>query len=196
MEHEEKLRKFQSAVFNEIETRKDKATVESSKEFAKKLRENNDRKLKMAYENIQQKTADIQKDTKRELARLGLENKRALITKRNELVETIFKSIEDKILSFVKTQEYQDYFLDEIENFSKKYELSDVEIYIGKFDEKKVIYIQKAYKLPCTVLVDKRIILGGFAIKDEKSGMYYDYTLDNKLNENRVEFVGNKNFAL
>lgn len=196
MEYEEKLKKFQSAVFNEIETKKDKATIESSKEFARKLRENTDRKLQTSYDDIQQKTADIKKDTKREIAKMGLDNKRTLISKRNELVETMFKSIENKILNFVKTQEYQDYFLDEIENFSRKYEISNVEIYIGQIDKNKEIYIQKAYKLPCSVVIDKRITLGGFAIKDEESCMYYDYTLHNKLKENKVDFVGDKYFVL
>lgn len=196
MDREEKLNKFQSAVFNEIETKKDEATIESSKEFAKKLRDNTDRKLQMSYDSIQEKTGNIKKDTKRELAKIGLDNKRALISKRNELVEEMFKSIEDKISGFVKTQEYQDYFLDEIENFSKKYELSDVEIHIGENDKNKEIYIQKAYKLPCNIVIDKRITFGGFAVKDEESCMYYDYTLNNKLKENRVDFVGNTNFAL
>lgn len=196
MEHEVKLKRFQSAVFSEIETRNAKMSAEFKAEFEEKLKENTDRQLQISYDDIQRKTADIKKDTKRELAKMGLENKRTLITKRNELVEDIFDNIKTKIKEYIKTQEYQDYFLDEIENFYKKYEISDIEIYVGDIDINKKVYIEKAYKLPCNVILDKNIDLGGFAIKDTKNNFYYDYTLGNKLNINRVEFFTNSDFSL
>lgn len=196
MEHEAKLKRFQTAVFTEIEAKAERETAESKDEFEQKLKESTDKQLQLSYEDIQNKTADIKKQTKRELSKIGLDNKRILIGKRNDLLQSIFKNVESKILDFVKTQDYQDLLLDEVEAFSNKYELSDVEIHVGCADFNKAMYIEKAYKLPCTTILDTNILLGGFAVKDSKGSLYYDYTLGNKLLEYRVEFLSNNEFAL
>lgn len=196
MNHETKLKRFETAVFEEIETKTAMAESDSKEEFEEKLRESTDRQLQKSYEYIQNETAKIKKNTKRELAKLGLLNKRALINKRNELVESIFSAVEEKIVAFNKTQEYQDFLLDEVEAFAKKYELSDIEIHIGDIDVNKENYIKKAYKLPCSIVLDNNIKLGGFAIKDNVNYKYYDYTLQSKLCDSRDEFILNSEFAL
>lgn len=196
MNHETKLKRFEEAVFDEIESKTAQATADSKEEFERKLKESTDRQLQISYNDIQSKAVNIKKQTKRELARIGLDNKRTLINKRNELVDSIFDSVETKVNDFLKTQEYQDYLLDEVESFSKKYKLSDIEIHIGNIDFDKELYIKKAYRLPCTIIVDKNITMGGFAIKDEVNCSYYDYTMNNKINEQRAVFVQNSPFAL
>lgn len=196
MDQELKLKRFQSAVFSEIETRTARAKDESKEEFDAMLKESTDRQLQISYDYIQHETAELKKHTKRELAKLGLENKRKLLTNRNELVDSMFVAVEARVKKFVKTQEYQDYFLDEIESFSKKYKLTDVEIHVGYLDINNKNYIQKAYKLPCNIILDKSILLGGFAVKDTAESIYYDYTLHNKLKEARDNFSTNEAFAL
>lgn len=196
MDHNTRLDRFQTAVFSEIEAETIKSKLKSKQELDEKLKESTDKQLQISYEYIQSKTNQIKKDTKRELAKLGLENKRKLIIKRNELVESIFTAIEKRVVDFIKTQEYQDFLLDEVESFSKKYEFENVEIFVGEQDFKNEKYIQKAYKLSCTVLLDKSISLGGFAIKNTESNLYYDYTLGSKLNDEKTEFTKMSNFAL
>ncbi len=196
MDHNTRLDRFKTAVFSEIEAETIKSKLTSKQEFDDKLKENTDKHLQASYDYIQSKTNEIKKDTKRELAKLGLENKRKLLNKRNELVDSIFAAIEKKITDFIKTQEYQDFLLDEIESFSNKYQIDDVEIFVGALDFKNEVYIQKAYKLNSTVILDKNITFGGFAIKDTKSNIYHDYTLHSKLEQQKTDFTLKNDFAL
>ena len=60
---------------------------------------------------------------------------------------------------------------------------------VGENDIKLADGIKAAYSLPCEVVLDRSVRLGGFIVRDDTDSVYFDESLGQKLNEQKVFFV-------
>lgn len=189
MEQQEKLSKFETAVFSEIDDQVEELRHEAEEAIEQELRKNKEDQLQRSAEEIQKKSQEIRKAYKREVAKFGLEAKRRILQKRAELTDSVFSAVAARLEAFHSSAEYGPYLLGRIKAFSQEYGLADVKILVGEADFALASKIRKAYSLPCEVLCDRSVSLGGFIVRADGDSAFYDETLGQKLAEQKTFFI-------
>lgn len=203
MDQENKLLKFQNAVFEEIDFKIAKMKEDSLMQSDKTYEDNLDARLAQAYNEIQAKIQEIKRNAKRGIAKFSLESKRELLKKREELTNSVFDSVLKRLDEYVKTDEYKKKLISKIASFSKPKTTNgadsislDAVILIGEQDFAFADEIKKAFSAECEVLKDQSILHGGFIIKDDKKRLYFDETLEEKLYEQKPYFIEKCGFEI
>ncbi len=184
-----KLSKFKAAVFAEVDAKT--AQIEQEAELYKQheLESCKDCQLEKSYQMIQQKSQEIKKRCKREVAKYSLDGKRDLLLKRNEITARVFDNVKAKLANYVQTAEYKNLLLDKIKEFTNKYKLSNIDIMVNHNDFSFADEIKSTYELPCNVIETNNINYGGFIACDSNNGIYFDETLEQKLNDQKNYFA-------
>ncbi|MFZ2539917.1 MAG: hypothetical protein WAX04_13640 [Oscillospiraceae bacterium] len=196
MDQPNKLQKFQAAVFAEIDT-KTKLIKQEAEDFKNsELEKNRDMQLLKSYNEIQKNSQDIRKKLKREVAKFGLDCKRNVLIRRNEIKNRTFDNVTEKLFNFYNSADYNEYILAKLQSFAKANSLADVEIHVSERDYLNAQKLKDAYSLPCTFIEDKSIKLGGFILINTKDCIYFDETLTNILAEQKEYFIKNSGLFL
>lgn len=110
-------------------------------------------------------------------AQLEMRTKK-LVEKREEYVEKIFTEAKDKIVSFVKGNQYKDFLINHIKKVSEEYQMSDSILYLRSEDMIYKDELKKAYEFDIDVRENDQIQLGGFIIENPTTHVVVDETLD------------------
>lgn len=196
MDQNSKLQKFETAVFAEIDAKTEIIKHQAEDFKNSELEKNKDIQLLKSYNEIQKKSQEIRKKFKRDVAKFGLDSKRNILIKRNEITKKVFDNVTEKLNSFYNSAEYDNYMQKKLKSFSDKNALSDVEICVGEKDFANAESLKAAYSLPCSISLDKSIQIGGFILKDNKKNIYFDETLSYILSEQKEYFIQNSELFL
>lgn len=196
MDQQNKLQKFQKAVFEEIETKIKLMREEAVVAEEAALSTNMDEQLMKAYNEIQTQVQEIRRSMKRQVAKYSLEEKRTILARRQELMQAVFDSVKARIGEYIKTEEYQTKLLQKLSAAAKGKELSNVKILVGEMDFQNAPVLKKAYGSSCEICQDKSLRLGGFILRDDANHIYFDETLETKLTEQKSYFIENSGFSL
>lgn len=191
-----KLAKFQSAVFAEVDLKALQIKNEAEHYKQNQLEINEDNCLENAYNLIQKQNQLIKKQNQRKIAKSTIEAKHSLLIKRNDITDTIFKNIKTRLVDFTKTSDYSSYLIKTIEAFSTKNKIENVEIILRKDDINLQNEIKKAYSLNCEIIESNDIKIGGFIIQNKPNRIYFDETLDQKLADEKTNFINTSKFSL
>lgn len=197
MEQEQKFRKFQAAVFAEVDAKVEQIRAQAQEQKEKELQQNEEEQIARASATVQKKMQEIKQESKREIAKTSLDAKRSILLKRSQLEEQIFESVRQRLAGFAASDAYEEYLLSQIAAFAKANPLPHVEILLRECDLPLAKKVQAAYSLPCEVKADNMAVgLGGFIVRDNKNGLYFDETFSQKLAEQKTYFIENSAFAL
>ncbi len=185
MEQQEKLSKFKSAVFSEIDCQAEALSREAEEKIAQEIQKNAAYQKKRSAEEIQKKVQNAAKSYRREIAKCSLEAKRDVLQTRMALTEHIFSAVSERIEDFHASEEYPPYLLERIRAFSQAHGLSHVTVVVDEGDMPLAEEIKKAYALPCQVEPGR--VGGGFIVRGE--GSLYDESLPQKLEEETGRFI-------
>lgn len=191
VDESQKLSKFQTAVYAEVDIKTAQIRHEAELYKEQELERNKDRQLDLSYNQIHKKSDEIKKQCKSDVAKFSIEAKHSVLLKRNEITQRIQNNVGAMLTEFAETPEYATYLVKAIQEFSTKYNYSDINIFVCKRDIPLAKQITKAYKLPCTVGETNEITIGGFIASDEKNGKYFDETLEQKLFEQKAYLIQN-----
>lgn len=120
-------------------------------------------------------------------AQLEMRTKK-LIEKREEYVNAIFKEAKEKIVDFVRGNQYKEFLLNRVKKISEEYQMTDCVLYLRKED---MIYqedLKNAYGFDIEVSVNNQIQLGGFIIENSMTHVVVDETLDLALSSQKDWF--------
>ena len=196
MEQQNKLAKFEKAVYAEVDAKVDLIRREAEAEKESELQRNKDEQLAKSAAYVQKKTAEIKRNRKREVAKYSLDAKRSILKKRGEITERVFDAVSRKLEEYLSTPQYSEYLLQKIGEFSKANALSGIQIEVGEPDFEHAGKIKAAYSLPCEVVLNRTIRQGGFIVRDENDSVYFDETLSQKLAEQKSYFIENSELFL
>jgi V/A-type H+-transporting ATPase subunit E len=186
---EYKLAKFQAAVFAEIDAKAAQIEHEAEEFKEQELEKTKDEQLTKSFYLIQEKSEEIKKDFKHEVAKFSLEQKHAVLLKRNEITENIFANVKQQVVDYTNTLEYKDYLLSSVSHFAKNASYDNLEIMVTSKDLAFANEIIKAYGKDCNVKESNTIELGGFIACNTDQGIYFDETLEQKLAEQKKYFI-------
>lgn len=196
MEQHEKLTRFETAVFAEVDTKVAQIARETEQEQQDALLKNQEEEVRRSTEEVRKCTQDIQRKYKREVAKFSLEMKRCVLQKRSDLSALLFFDVEKLLVEFRASEEYISDLLSRISDFSAMHRLENVHLLIGSSDMKYFARIKEAYALPCELEEDPQNLLGGFAVRDGVNGVFFDETLARKLAEQKNLFTERDGFSL
>lgn len=185
----EKLEKFKSAVFAEIDIKTTQIQQEAEEFKEQEIEKRKNEQLEKSYFLIQNKSEEIKQQCKRDVAKHSLEAKRSLLIKRNEITQRVFDNVRNNILEYAKTPEYKQYLLKSIDVFSKNNSYESIDILVRNEDMKFSDEIKTAYAKNCNVKEFPSIKVGGFIARNEEIGVYFDETLEKKLEAQKGFFI-------
>lgn len=196
MEQQEKLLKFQKAVFAEVDQKTAMIRKEAEQDKAQTLEQTKEALLAKAEDELHTKTAEIRQKNRRETAKCSLELKRALLKRRSELTEEIFAEVENRLRDYCKTEEYRSDLLKRVAAFSTAHPTTDPVLSVGENDMALADNLKKAFGRPCEICVDNAASLGGFIVFDRAQNLYYDETFAQKLADQKPYFIEHSSFTL
>lgn len=196
MDEMKKLERFREVVFAEVDlqTAQLKAEVEELKKQEIELATDNELSKKFNY--IQKKASEIRQRYMHDVAKFSLDSKRRILEKRNEMVDEVFSSVKERLVSFTDSNEYETYLSNKLTEFNKAHSLTGKILYVSRKDFELASKIKENLKFDCEVSKSASISIGGFAVKSEKDSTYFDETLDQKLDEQKTYFIENSGLAI
>lgn len=153
-----------------------------------------------AYRQMQEEAKnDADHQLKKELATISskasieaasqLETRtKKLVEKRDGYVAEIFKEAREKIIEFVKGNQYKDYLLNHVQKIGEEYQMTGCVLYVRKEDMIYEAEMKKVYGLDIDVQVATSIQLGGFIIENPETHVVVDETLDFALESQKDWF--------
>lgn len=196
MEQQEKLLKFQKAVFAEIEQKTALIRTDAEQNKAQTLEQTKEALLAKAENDFHTKTAEIRQEIRRETAKYSLELKRSLLKKRTELMEKIFAEVENKLRNYCKTEQYRSELLKRVAAFSAAHPTTDPVLSVSEDDMALAESLKEAFGRPCELCANNAAALGGFIVFDRAQNLYYDETFAQKLADQKPYFIEHSSFTL
>lgn len=153
-----------------------------------------------AYRQMQEEAKnDADHQLKKELATISskasieaasqLETRtKKLVEKRDAYVAEIFKEAKEKIIEFVKGNQYKEYLLNHVQTIAKEYQMTGCVLYVRAEDMVYEDEIKKVYGLDIDVQTGSQIQLGGFIIENPETHVVVDETLDFALESQKDWF--------
>lgn len=153
-----------------------------------------------AYRQMQEEAKnDADHQLKKELATISskasieaasqLETRtKKLVEKRDAYVAEIFKEAKEKIIEFVKGNQYKEYLLNHVQSIAKEYQMTGCVLYVRAEDMVYEDEIKKVYGLDIDVQTGSQIQLGGFIIENPETHVVVDETLDFALESQKDWF--------
>ena len=176
----EKLARFEKAVFSEMETKAAEILSEVDSYKEEKLGGVQDAELQRAYDLIQRKAVEIRAGFARDITREKLSARQRVLLRRKELTEELFQKAADKIQQYTKTEEYTSLLKDMIQ----KHTDSETKILVREADETLVRSLVKGNPIEVT----GQIVLGGLIFVNESRRSYEDFTFDSRLKSAEENF--------
>lgn len=189
----EKLNKFINAVNDEIDNKIKNIidNAEKEKELILKQAEQEAEEAADKHFNI-----NFQKNDKqfvRDVSCAELNAKKFVIQHREELVDSLFRNVEQRLINFKNTPGYIDML---IKNLLVMHISDDTEIYLCSDDMKYADLIKKAIPSKnIKICVSDKILLGGISVYNSAKGTIIDKTFDLALEEKKRAFANSNAFS-
>ena len=172
----------------------DKYTKKQKSKITDAIKEHEEAEIKKAEAEIIEDTNNmIQKELLAMKNKIAIEvshkelyERKKLSLRRKEMMENIFNSCSEKLLTFTKdSNKYSEYLQECAKDISDVLTRGDTVLYIRDEDMKYVDAIREAFGRACEIKSDAGIILGGIRGDSEVQGLIADETFDEKLKERK-----------
>lgn len=158
--------------------------------LTKKLRENRDAAGKAKAEAAaREEEAKLRAEEnaaaayfRKENSRSDFEATKSILAHRAELVDNFFTELRGDLQEFTKSDKYRDYLKKALAKADKQ--LEDYVVIAAPKDAEMISAMTDK-----TVKTDSSIIIGGICAVDEKKGLFFDYTIDEALSNERDNFT-------
>jgi V/A-type H+-transporting ATPase subunit E len=165
----------------------------------KEMDEKKKSELKRITENIERKTRkylnrelkNLNTDFSSEINRIHTENHRKLMEKREDLLETVFESVKERLSDFVKSDAYKMLLEKTVKETVAYLDTDGLTFMVRDNDDSIKSVLENTLSIKYEVKPSKDIIIGGFKVKSQSKGLEIDRTIDKKLRDQRDWFHAN-----
>ena len=152
--------------------------------------------LRDSYILIQKEMAQMRKSIDSAVSKTEIQNKKELLTLRQELMEKVFINAKNKLIEFTKTEAYKDSLKKSIKKIASVLKNENTLLLVKKEDLIFKEEITKVFGKSCELKESKKIKIGGILGLDENLGLLIDETLDSKLENERSWFSENSGMSI
>lgn len=122
--------------------------------------------------------------------------KHDLLKRRAELVDALFKDVQNDLTNFVDGAEYEGYNRDKLKKLSERGDLGKATLLVRARDIELFKKILRELSLDYEVSVSDLILIGGFLLVSENKRLEIDDTFDNRLHSQREWFFNHSKLVL
>lgn len=200
---------FLKAIEKYAEEQRNQIRFESETFKKKELEKAESEGLREAYSLIQREMSAIRTEISSQLSRDEIASRKKIFEKRNQMADSVFEKVTQRLVDFVKTKDYEKLLLESVRKITQALNADDVVFFVKESDLKladkiKAAYtseklkdknltdkIKSAFSPSCEVKASKEIKIGGITGRSASLGLIADETLDTKLNGQREWFYQN-----
>lgn len=179
------LKNFIDAINSDVDRQIEEMLSEAEDKRTDILKNAETEALNEQYIRIRSAVTEAERKEKMIVSKEEQTSKINLLTHREELVQKIFRKVEEKIMDFVQTPDYEDYLLGLLE--SEKIHDNTV-IFLKPDDMKYVNTLKETQRSNCVFMEEPSIKYGGLSIYDKSTSVLIDKTIDNMLDEEKKGF--------
>lgn len=185
---EEKLKAFSDMALRAAIVQKQEILGEIKEQINQLQTKTTQETLKKAEQELKLETEKAVRKKNEAISRVNLENKKIVIEKRKELIAQMYENVKGLILDFIKTADYENWLVKQIEAAKETLAGDNLAVYISARDE--ALKQSIAQKTNLKVEIDEEISLGGCKTVNLDKRTLIDDTLQKKLEEAFSEFQG------
>lgn len=188
---EKKLRNFWSMVYDSAQKQCKIIEDETEEKVKNALSQCEDDCLLKAYNDIQKQLGLAKTEADSEILKAKTELQHALAKKRQEMMDEIFRSVLDKIMSFKETDEYESFLIKSAQKAAKEIgDLSDAVLYIDISDVKYENALKNAFPdMAVQVVCAEDRIYGGVRIASENAKKIIDNSIKDAIEREKEKFL-------
>lgn len=192
----EKFNKFSHMVMNEAVAMKKDIISQAEKVHDDALSAGELQYLKKAYDRIQQAVRKIEKETNEEVSKSILESKQALFNRREEIINTVFQRVNEKLLTFKQQEDYKVLLMNKVRQGLEQVGSNDARILVDSEDICIMEEVRVRLKESFEISESDEKLFGGFLIVNKSKGYMCDYSFITKLDEERAVFLENYGISI
>ena len=196
MANEDKTSNFLKAIDKYAKEQQKEIKLTAASFKRKELQKAEAEVLRDSYILIQKEMAQMRKSIDSEVSKAEIQSKRELLKQRKELMEKVFLKAKEKLISYTKTQEYENLLKKSSQNIASMLDTTGTTLFVKKEDLNFKNEILAFFEKKCTVKEKNDIKIGGILGVNEKLGLIIDETLDSKLENERNWFSENSGLSI
>lgn len=186
---EDKLAVFSNVVLAEAEKQKEKLVKESEMKKKKAIENKENEYLEDAYAEIQRAVSKYSKENNERVLKFEMGLKKNLLLRREEIIDEVFKAVEDKLSAFIQTDEYKIWLEKKIEKACKEVGKGKKNVFVSEKDLKYKADLESKIDMIDVAKCDDEDIIGGATVYNVDRKVFADYTLKQLLDEQRHLFL-------
>lgn len=190
---DEKVSKFVQAITAYAEEQRQKIHQEVEDFKAERLRQAEQEVLSHAYQLIQKERAELRNQMSREMSRRDLEARKALLSRRKEMTETVFTQARERLLAYTSTPAYAEWLRESMTALAAQMPAEGTVYELCARDAAQMEAFCPAGSSLKTV---EDIQLGGIRAVNAATGLLVDDTLDTRLDTQREWFTGESGLTI
>ena len=188
---EAKLSAFSSRVLSLAKKRSDETDEKTNEVRKAKTEKKQDEFLEDAYRAIQSGVAKIRRTESEKVLRAENDMKKEILSRREEIINSVFSEAKEKLLKFSESEEYRVWF-------EKKLSLA----LEGTGEGKKTVYVLEKDKKEAeksgekVVAVNEAGFIGGVRVVNDDLGIIADYSFGEELSEAKEDFLQKSSLSI
>lgn len=186
------LKEFIAAVNAEVDNKIKKIRKQADKSRKEILEKTENEALNNAYSKIKSCVSEEKFKSKMAVSKAEQEARIKVLTHREELVEKIFSSVDEKLKEFTESEKYIGFLSDLLKDENTD---SNSVVYLREEDLRYESELRKITGNDCSFEADKSIVYGGLSIYDRTTSVLNNKTIDNMLEEQKETFGSNYRLA-
>lgn len=195
MAQDDRVSKFVTAITKEAEEQRQRIEQETKDFIASEMEKAEMEALNDSYKMIQRAVSNIRADVGSQLSSKMMENRRALLARREEILEEVLQKAGERLAAFTGTADYAAFLTASAKKALTVLRTEKPTVYLRPADMSRQAEITAAIG-PCRFEEDANIRLGGLRMTDEAGKIAVDDTLDTRLAAQRTWFQQNSGLVL
>ena len=193
---DEKISKFLSAITHYAEEQRHSILDEVEAFKKRELDKVEADVLRGAYQLIQKETAEMRGAISREMSGREMDSRRALLARRQAIMDEVFERVKKELLALTKTDDYAAYMQAAVKEIAGALHGERTALYIRQDDLPLKDDLQKTFGRSCDVHVSDNLLIGGVKGVDPDTNLVADNSLDEKLRGERDWFAAHSGLSV
>lgn len=186
---QEKLERFSELVMSDVTAQKDTLLDSAIEGYQKEYDRKESEFLENAYKTIQTGLKMIDKEKQEIISRAIMENQTKRLHKRTEVVQRVFDLAVTKLRDFTKSDDYEAYLIQMIEDCLAEMGTNEAEIIINKEDAHLLPVLNKKFNNQVRLESQNVDMIGGCRILNAAKGYFIDDSFAKRLGDQRNDFM-------
>lgn len=151
--------------------------------------------LDSIYSKIQKEKKNIQREKNSRILAVSYTNKQKISLKREELLNGIFSDVNDKVNSFINSDDYVKFLFSIVDKCIDLFESELVQVIINTTDQKYQQILKDYNPKIADVAISTENIIGGLIFKGTKTKKVFDNSLKSIIAFERNDFLKSNNLS-